>query len=202
MNKILNSLSKVLLGVILVVIAFGVGWFFSERENFNKQNNKIKITTQNGYIENSLSQINFKEIYGLLDGTNKIYGNSLIREIEGNQTEILFKLDEIPMVVKVGENLQALPTSYNIKLMKTCCNGLDYEEVKSLPITTNLVEKNGKLSLKFSTTVNLNLVTEGVDRIIFSSEKENSFRIIKDDVKDWPSQFQAKPAPYFWINLK
>jgi hypothetical protein len=203
MKNKLDSIWKIFSLVVLMIVSFFMGNFYSLREVENRNAIQITSQTSNNYIENSLSDITFKEIYGLIDGERKLFGSLLIKVVKG-KTELFLKLDDIPSSVKLPNNQQkSVPTSYKLKLVKVCCNGLNYEEKNSdAEYTLNLGEKNGKLSGKFNTTLPYDYQAVGIDRIIFSSDVENSFKIVKDDVKDWPSDFLKKPAPYFWSNLK
>jgi hypothetical protein len=201
MKPTLAFFSKLFILIICIILAFTVGYFFALRENSNIRGNTLTIKTNNGFMDNSLSAITFKEIYGLLDGNRKVYGSALIKE-DGSKTEILIKIDNIPSFVQINGQNQALPSNYNLSLVRLCCNSLNYEMKEIPPSSIALSEKNNQLSGKYSTTFDFSFQAENLDRLLFVNPSPNNYKIVKDEIKDWPSQFIAGPAPYLWVNIK
>ena len=199
MKLIKNLLLQIIITSILVVVGYGVGFYVSQREIFNSKEMNLNTRTNNGYIDNSISQIQFADIYGLLDGTAKKYGLALIKP-QANKVEILLKFDNIPSVVNINNANKSLDTEYRMNTVKICCNGLDYASINSNEVKISLINQNNILSGKYSTILDTNL--DQVDRLLFYGATDNSYKIVKDDVKDWPSNTLNKPAPFFWINLK
>ena len=203
MKKIKNLLLQILVTVILIVISFWVGFFVAYRDYYNSRAMSLNIRTNNGYVDNSISEIQFADIYGLLDGTAKKYGLALIKQ-QAQKTEILLKFDNIPAVVKIGETNKSLETEFRMEVVKTCCNGLEYQPVSKSPdlMKVTLVNQNAILSAKYSTILDYNLDQSEVDRMLFYGQGDNSYKIVKDDVKDWPLSSLNNPAPFFWVNVK
>lgn len=199
MKSIKNLFLQIMITLLLVVISYGVGYFVSQREVFNSREMNLITQTSNGYIDNSISQIQFADIYGLLDGTAKKYGLALIKP-QSTKTEILLKFDNIPSSVNINNVNKSLDIEYRMDTVKICCNGLDYSSIGGSQIKISLINQNNILSGKYSTILDTNL--DQVDRLLFYGATENSYKIVKDDVKDWPSSTLDKPAPFFWVNLK
>lgn len=189
-------------GILLICsVMFFLGYRLSNVDNFNTKVNNYTAIATNGFVENSLTGIIAKPIFGVLEGERKTYGQIWIREVN-NLTEIRLKINEIPLKMtknSTKENRET-PNNFSLQIAKKCCGGLDYDYGKSLG-SLRLETENGKGNIDFSTNLDFKLSAGGFDKIVLTNELPNFYQVIKEDLRDWPKNATEKPAPYFWINL-
>lgn len=186
---------------VISSLMFFLGYRLAIVDNFNAKANNYTGIAPNGFVENSLTPITIRPIFGVLEGERKTYGQIWIKESD-NLTEIRLKINEIPlkMTKNSTKQTQETPVDFNLQIAKKCCGGLDYDYGQSLGNIKIQVE-NGKGNIDFSTNFDFKLSGNNFDKIILNNDLPNFYQVIKEDVRDWPKNATEKPAPYFWINL-
>ena len=187
--------------LVICSLMFFLGYRLASVDNFNNKPNNYTAIATNGFVENSLTPITIRPIFGVLEGERKTYGQIWIREVN-NVTEIRLKINEIPlkMTKNSTKETRETPNTFDLQIAKKCCGGLDYDYGKNLGRVKMEIE-NGKGNIDFSTNFDFKLSVGGFDKIILNNELPNFYQVIKEDLRDWPKNATEKPAPYFWINL-
>ncbi len=197
-SKNIANLSIIL---VLILISFFTGFFYSRRDVvIQNTQNQITLKTESGYEKNILSNLKSKPIYGLFETSKTVNGEFIyIINPETKKTDILIKVYNIPF--KNSAN-KTTPLNYKLLTAKICCNGLDYElEDQNFLIKTE--GKDNVRSTNFTATLDYDIEQTKIDRLLFYAEnnEKNNFKIVKDDIKDWPKNILEKEAPYMWINF-
>lgn len=194
--------------LIIISISFVLGFLVANRERVNSLENKISTRSANGYANNTLSDIEQKNVegaFGNLEGlNNQVYGEVFLKATKNNKTELLLNLRNIPEYIfsKKNENeTRETPREYKLKLAKLCCGKQNYEYIDTdVTIVVDTVN-NTRSTQSFSTILDYNLLDGTFDRIIFESEIKNFYYIDKDTKKNWPLETLKEPAKFLWINL-
>lgn len=195
------------LGLILAFcFTFYLGYLFALRENYNSQKNEFQTVAYNGFIENSLSKIETRPIYGILDGEKKSYGELLFKA-NNNVTEIRIRLKDLPLQIisKTQKRpVKSLPKDLTLQLAYNTLDGLDFH-YKPVGAKITLVTDGKVNSADYSTVLQLNLIEEA------GKAKENLARMILDNTEDpniyqiededLPRNVRAKQSPYFWVEI-
>lgn len=205
MRLSLAGLLRVFVVCLMLILAFFLGTLYQTREFENSVTDSLTTRTSDGFQDNSLSQIRFLEIFGLVDGNRKIYGTMLIRDDNTqNKTEIYMRLENVPSQIILDNKTVAIPRRFRINIVNICCNGLDYSPVRpSENLIVNLDGKDNSLGAVYSTVLDYSISSQNADRVLLDNDQEpNKFRISRDSSKDWTRNALEKPAPYFWINLR
>lgn len=197
MKKVWKFLSL----AILASFMFFLGYRLAIVDNFNLRPNSSITKATNGFINNSLTAILTRPIFGILEGDKKTYGTLWIKEND-SQTEIRLQIDNIPlkMTKPSTKETQETPKTFALQIPKKCCGGLDFEYGPKLG-DVQIQAQSGTGSIDFSYVFDYKLVGREFDKVVLISDLPNFFQIIKEDVRDWPKLATEKPAPYFWANL-
>lgn len=201
-GKIWQNISAVL----ILVLTFYLGYAFAFREKFNLQKDQYQTIASNGFIENSLSKIDTRLIYGILDGQKKSYGELLFK-VNGNVTEIRIRLKDLPLqITSKAQNrpIKSLPKNLDLKLAYHTLDGLDFNYQKTGAVIT--LSTDGKTnSADYSTILELNLlqeaskVKENLARIVLENLEDPNIYQIEDE--DLPLNVRTKQSPYFWVEI-
>lgn len=206
----LQDISKYLGIFLLVVIGFFFGYFYGTRDKYDKKEDNISITGPNLSIQNSLSQLQTKEILGFTQNNEvRAYGQFYYKILNDKSTEVLFSLSEVPNSLKQAnlKGEKSIPGELSIDLARKTIDQLSYEYENIGRITFD-EPKNGLRSAKFPTIIKpIKLDTDSisgisnVSQIVFrplKPEDENIFKLTNSDI---PVNERNRPAPYFWVNL-
>lgn len=197
----LVNLGRLIVFALIFGMAFYLGFAFATREIISSKPATANITATNGFIENTLTKIQSRPIFGINNSQRQSYGELLFK-VNGSQTEFLIKLNSIPInsVRPSDKKEQVTPNSLNLQVARICCGGLDYN-YENTGFIVNLETRDNQKSGNFSGIFKFDLEKDNVDRLLLVAEPTSLFRVIKEDTKDWPSAVTEKPAPYFWVNL-
>lgn len=200
-----NYITNLALILILILIAFFTGFFYARREIVATNKSPIlSIATEQGNTYNVFTNLKRKEIFGVFTGSKQNYGElQYIVNPNNDHTDILISLNNIPNIIEVDQKKINVPTKFKVLMASTCCNGLDYLlKDENLIVETASVGETSEI--KYTTTLKYNIENSNIERLLFApmdTKTENTFKIIKDETKDWPKNLLEKPAPYFWINI-
>jgi hypothetical protein len=199
MNQNIKSITRIFGLILVIIIAFTIGFMFARRENYNQSTNSILTKADNGFIENSLTKIQSRIIYGVVEGEKKQYGQLFFKIVDEKDTELLIQIENFPQNITRADKTNFSIDSLDLKLASICCNGLDYN-LQNTGLKLKLETRGGKKTVKFSSILDMNILN-GFDRVVLTNEIENPFKVTKDGERDWPRNTTEKPAPYLWVNI-
>jgi hypothetical protein len=178
------------------------GYLLGTRNKIDGLKNNITTVTSNNFSQNSLSQIQTKDISGAINQNSLIVFGQFYYKIIEDKTEILVKLNNIPANVKTETQNKPIPNQLKISLAKRNLNGLTYEYIQIGTINLDS-PVNDLRSGTFSTileTNDKNLLANS-ERVVFEPLTDAEANIFKDSNPDLPQEVREKPAPYFWVVL-
>ena len=201
MQKIWNFFGLALLSSLM----FFLGYRLAVVDNYNLLQNNVTTKATNGFIQNSLTGISTRPIFGILEGQKKTYGTLWLKEIDDGEkikTEIRLQIDNIPlkMTKPSTQEIRDTPQNFDLLIPKKCCGGLDFDYGPKLGDVRVQIQ-GGSGSVDFSYVFEAKLIRSEYDKVVLNSELANFFQVIKEDTRDWPKMATEKPAPYFWANL-
>jgi hypothetical protein len=197
------------LGIFVAVsVIFFLGYLAGNRDKYDKIDEKIQIKAPNSSIQNSLSALKTKDIYGFGENNSIVkYGLLYFKVLPDKSTEVYFTINNAPLILKQA-NLKTekiVPINLKLSLARTSTDGLKYDFTEIGKITFE-EPKNGTQSVVFSTIL---LGTKSgadtipalntVSRIVFQPTRNEDENIFKLNSTDIPAQERDKPAPYFWV---
>lgn len=207
------------IGLIVALVLVGyLGYNIGKKDNKEAQfNPQVNITLSNGNQENSLTQIQIREIIGSSDSkTKQNFGKFYFvsKQIgSGVSTDILFKLDSIPIKITNTETKseKEIPTELNIDLAIKTSEGLEFEYQNIGRIKLAFNEKK-QLKGDFSSVINFELDQKNdkvVQRIVFRPTNTDQQNIYQDTDSNLPIKVRGdksrgitgEPAPYFWVDI-
>jgi hypothetical protein len=207
----LQKISKYL-GIFLVLATGAAGgYFYGTRDRYDNKQDNIDMVGPNLTIQNSLSQLQTKDILGFGENnTIKIFGQFYYNIRNDKSTEVLFSLTGVPISVKQanGKAEKNIPSQLNIDIARKATDGKSYIYENIGKITFDEPKPDGNRSGKFSSIVkpvktDKELVPSltNVQRIVFRPIKPEDNNIFKDLDPDIPPIDRDLPAPYFKIKL-
>ncbi|MBC7471951.1 MAG: hypothetical protein H7196_01640 [candidate division SR1 bacterium] len=200
------------LGIFLsITIALTTGYFYGVRDKYDNKQDNIDIVGPNLAIQNSLSQLQTKDILGFGENnTIKSFGQFYYNIRSDKTTEVLFSFNNVPLSViqANGKMEKSIPNQLNIDLARKTIDGLSYIYENIGKITFDEPKADGGRNGKFSTVIkpiktDKELVPSltSVQRIVFRPIKSEDNNIFKDLDTDIPPVDRDAPAPYFKIKL-
>ncbi len=204
------------LGIILISASiFALGYLFKHRMVINSEEDTIVVVGPNQAIQNSLSQMNIRDIVGVTKigdgGGLSTYGQLYYNVTEDQRTEIHVRLKDIPNNITTsgeGGTSKSIPIKQDIFMARRNFDGLDFDYEKMGTLTLSPGE-NDLLSGNFSTILppaqNLSgkpvPAVADVERIVFDTDIEAAKNIYFDENADLPAKVRQRPAAFFWIAL-
>ena len=211
------------IGLVVALVLVGyLGYNIGKKDTKEAQfNPKVNITLANGNEENTLTQIQIRDIIGSGDSKTKqnfgkFYFVSKQSDKQSNPektTDILFKLDSIPLKIT---NMDAkaereTPTELNIDLAIKTSDGLEFEYQNIGRVRLAINEKK-QLKGDFSGVVEFELDQKKdkiVQRIVFRPINIDQQNIYQDTDPNLPIKVRGdksrgitgEPAPYFWVDI-
>jgi hypothetical protein len=206
----LQNIAKYVGFALLVVISFSLGYFYGTRDKYDKKPDNLDLIGPNLSIQNSLSQLQTKDILGFTQNNEvKTYGQFYYKVLNDKSTEVMFSLSDIPNSLKQAnlKGEKSIPNELNIDLARISLDGLDYNFENIGKITFD-EPKNGLRSGRFPTIVKPFQIGKdsivgisNVKQIIFRPIKPEDANIFKINNSDIPIKQRDQPAGYFWVNL-
>jgi hypothetical protein len=207
----LQDISKYLGIFLLISIGVAIGYFYGIREKYDYKSDNIDTIGPNLSIQNSLSQLQTKDILGFGEGnTIKSFGQFYYNIRSDKSTEVLFSLNGIPLSLKqaTGRAERNIPNQLNIDLARKALDGLSYTYENIGRINLDEPKPDGNRSGRFSTVIKPIKTDKdyipsltSVQRIVFRPIKSEDSNIFKDLDTDIPPLDREAPAPYFKIKL-
>jgi hypothetical protein len=204
----IQDITRFLSIFVAVSIIFFLGYLAGNRDKYDKVDEKIQIKAPNSSIQNSLSALKTKDIFGFGENNSIVkYGLLYYKVLPDKSTEVFFTISNAPLVLKQS-NLKlekTVPINLKIALARASTDVLKYDYTEIGKITFE-EPKNGTQSVVFSTIIpgtksgsETIPALNSVARVVFQPtrvEDENIFRLSTPDI---PTEEAKKPAPYFWV---
>jgi hypothetical protein len=188
------------LGILAAIgIVFYLGFLYGNREKVDASEDKTTVVGPNLSVQNSLTQIETRNIYGAVETQNiQVLGQLYYKLEDDNRTEILIKLENIPAKIRQSSSKKEkpIPTELEIFTAKRSFDGQDYDYTKVGKIIFDEPRGNVRAG-RFSTIVLENLAN--IERIMLFPVKPEEDSIFTDTSADLPLKVRQRPAPYFWI---
>jgi len=198
----LKTVTSIVLSTLLLVAAFFAGFFYGNRERVNSQPPTVEVTAANLARRNSLSDIRVLDIWGAVSTQKKAGFGQLYYKTSLTQTEILVRLQNVPLTILGNNQKISLPNSLSIKIARRTNDGLNYsyETIGQIMLDEPV---NGLRAGEFSTILDysINDLDKRVERIMFYSADTTINNIFLDDDPNLPVQVRREPAPFFWVVL-
>jgi hypothetical protein len=196
------------LGIFVgVAVIFFLGYLAGNRDKYDKIDEKVQITAPNSSIQNSLSLLKTKDIFGFGENNTTVrYGLLYYKTLPDKSTELFFTITNSPLVLRQTTNKieKTVPINLKISLARTSIDGQKYDYTDIGKITFE-EPKNGTQSVIFSTIIpgiksgsEIVPALNTVSRIVFRPTRTEDENIFKLNSPDIPPDETAKPAPYFW----
>ncbi len=198
----LKTITSVLLSALLLVLSFGFGYLYGNRERINNQPPIMEVKTANLARRNSLSDIRVLDIWGAVSSQKQTGFGQLYYKTSIKQTEILVRLQNVPLTVLGNNQKVSLPNSLSIKTARRTSDGLNYsyETIGQIMLDEPV---NGLRKGEFSTILDYSItdLDRRVERIMFYSADTMINNIFLDDDPNLPAQVRREPSPFFWVVL-
>ncbi len=193
-------ITTILLGSIVLITTFYIGYLYGNRQRVSREPTQVDIIASNFARRNSFSDIKVLDIWGAVATQKRTGFGQLYYKVSSNQTEILIRMQNLPVTV-VGNNSQInLPKSLLIKTAIRTPDGLSYkyELIGEIFLDEPV---NGVRGGEFSTILDYSIlgVNTTVERIIFQSPDPNIQNLFIDEDPNLPAQARREPAPFFWV---
>jgi len=190
------------------MVVFYFGFLFGIRENINSEKDEITLIGPNGANQNFITQIQKKDVSGLLNSEKIATYGEMLFIVEEKKTQILISLKDIPNSVKQTKSSnkleKAIPSKLNVALARRTVDGLDYEYEIVGELSFD-APKNNSRSGQFSKILEQSFSDTSVKSIqrieLQPIDKNKDFNLFSEDNPNLPIEVRKKPAPFFWINL-
>lgn len=208
---------RILIWLLIASLFFYFGVLFESREKLSSSPNNVNIVAENGYVENSISNLEKTLIYGFdRDGSVKTFGYFLYKQnYLSNDTknlEVVILLQRLPkeFAVKDGPAVK-YPNKLSLGYATLCCNNEDLE-IKTLsqgnnPITFKVQREEREGAVDISTILDLDLINQKVQAFFLYDTADNNAPIMspyvirEDPKKNWPAKFTQKNFPILWVYI-
>ena len=197
--------------ILAVLVAFGLGWFASNRTRLSNAPDTITVIGANGAVQNALSQMRITDVIGVgeLDAEATQYrqfGQLYYFVAPDLTTELHVRLSGVPgTITNTQENgpTKAIPRTLDIKLAVLTFGGDDYDyrtlgQIKLSPNEDDILRGEYSTVLEPVEDYKGDLVPalQDVERIVFDSTAGDN--IFADENDDLPIKVRSRPAPFFW----
>lgn len=199
------NFKKIIYIVIIFVLLSGcfyLGSLYGQKQVVNQQENTINIIAGNQHKRNSLSDIQVIDIWGAVNNKKSNGFGQLYFKVSQDQTEILVRLQNVPLKIIGVNNSIDLPNSLSIETASLDVDGLNYD-YKQIGIINLDEPVNGLRSGEFSTTLDYSIFTPNlmIQRIVLRSSSNTLQNFFLDEDPNLPAQVRREPSPFFWVVL-
>jgi hypothetical protein len=171
--------------LIAIVLTFYLGYSIGNKDAFqSKFIPEVQTILENGSSENSLTQIQIRDVLGSSNSKDKQPFGKFYYVIKNKSTipttDILLKIDQAPTKVTSG----------------------DEKTIRNIPLEMNV-------DLAFKTTDGLDFQYQTVQRIVLRPTDPTLVNIFQDTDPNLPIKVRGdksrgiggEPAPYFWVEI-
>lgn len=190
--------------LVLVVLTgtFYLGYLYGQRQSYNQQDSQIRVVAGNQARRNSLSDIQVIDIWGAVTKTKSTGFGQLYLKVSQNQTELLLRLQNVPLKIVGSSGSLELPSALSIETAALTSDGLDYNYTQIGRISLD-EPINGLRTGEFSTILDYSIFDPklAIQRIVLRAEDQTIQNLFLDEDPNLPAQVRREPAPLFWAVL-
>jgi hypothetical protein len=204
--------------IVALILTFYLGYSIGNKDFYQtKLVPEIETILENGSSENSLTQIQIREVFGSANSKDKEPFGKFYFVVKNKSnvltTDILLKIDQAPLRITSSDEkiVKEIPLEMTIDLAFTTTEGLEFEYQNIGRVT---LVPDGKKFLKadFSSILNLaldNKTNKVVQRIVLRPTDPTAINIFQDTDPNLPIKVRGdksrgisgEPAPYFWVEI-
>jgi hypothetical protein len=220
-EKFINNKAKIFaaLGLLVaVVLTFYLGYSIGNKDAFQaKFVPEIETILDNGSSENSLTQIQIRDVFGSSNSKDKQPFGKFYYVVKTKNSvstsDVLLKIDQAPLeVVSADEKkIKNIPLEMTIDIAFKTPEGLDFE-YQNIGKVTFVVSDKKYLKADFSSIINFALDDKSaktVQRIVLRPVDPTQNNIFQDTDPSLPIKVRGdksrgisgETAPYFWIEI-
>ncbi len=225
LQNLINNKTRIFTALGLVIamtLTFYLGYSIGNRDMFqSKFVPEVQTIVDNGSAENSLTQIQIRDIIGSSNSKDKQpFGKFyfVVRDkASAPTTDILLKIDQAPAKITSSDNkiTKNIPLEMNVDIAFKTADGLDfqYQNIGKIALIVG-DKKEDKKTLKadFSSVIKLSLddkMDKQVQRIVLRPIDPELANIFQDTDPNLPIKIRGdksrgiggEPAPYFWVDI-
>jgi hypothetical protein len=221
LENFINNKAKIFttLGLFVVVIlTFYLGYLIGNKDiNQAKFIPEIETILENGSSENSLTQIQIRDVFGSSNSKDKQSFGKFYYVVKANNgaatTDILLKIDQAPLqVTSADEKISKdIPFDMNVDIAFKTPEGLEFE-YQNIGRIKFVVDEKKRLKADFSSIVNFpidNKSSKTVQRVVLRPIDQTQINIFQDTDPSLPVKVRGdktrgisgESAPYFWIEI-
>ena len=204
--------------IIAISLTFYLGYTIGNKDAFqSKFVPEVQTILENGSSENSLTQIQIRDVLGSGNSKDKQpFGKFYYitkNKSTPQTTDILLKIDQAPIkVISIDEKtVRNVPLEMSIDLAFKTPDGLDFQ-YQNIGKVTLVVDDKKTLKADFSGIINLVLDDKNgkvVQRIVMRPIDQSLVNIFQDTDPNLPIKVRGdksrgiggEPAPYFWVEI-
>jgi hypothetical protein len=220
-ENFINNKAKIFtaLGLLVaVILTFYLGYSIGNKDAFqSKFVPEIETIIENGSSENSLTQIQIREVFGSSNSKDKQpFGKFyyVVKTKNGlSTTDILLKIDQAPLKVTSADERVSkdIPLEMTVDIAFKTPEGLEFE-YQNIGKITFVVDDKKVLKADFSSIINFTLddkTSKTVQRIVLRPTDPTQANIFQDTDPSLPIKVRGdktrgisgETAPYFWIEI-
>jgi hypothetical protein len=219
LQSILTNKSRIFtaLGLLIaIVLTFYLGYSIGNKDAIqSKFVPEVQTILENGSSENSLTQIQIRDILGSSNGKDKqAFGKFYyVTKNKDSTTDILLKIDQASTKVTSSDQktVRNIPLEMNVDLAFKTTDGLDFE-YQNIGKISLVVDDKKTLKADFSSILNFVLddkTSKIVQRIVLRPIDPTLVNIFQDTDPNLPVKIRGdksrgiggEPAPYFWVEI-
>jgi hypothetical protein len=203
--------------LIAIILTFYLGYSIGNKDAFqSKFVPEVQTVLENGSSENSLTQIQIRDVFGSSNSKDKQPFGKFYYVVKNKSTapttDILLKLDQAPtkVISRDEKTIRNIPLELNVDLAFKTVDGLDFQYQNIGKIT--FVDDKKTLKADFSSIINFTLDDKSdkvVQRIVLRPIDPTSINIFQDTDPNLPIKVRGdksrgiggEPAPYFWVEI-
>jgi hypothetical protein len=207
------------LGLLIAIgLTFYLGYSIGNKDAFqSKFVPEVQTILENGSSENSLTQIQIRDVLGSSNSKDKQPFGKFYYVIKNKSTtqttDILLKIDQPPTKVTSSDEktIRNIPLEMNVELAFKTTDGLDFQ-YQNVGKITLVVDDKKTLKADFSSILNFVLddkTDKVVQRIVLRPTDPTLVNIFQDTDPNLPIKVRGdksrgiggEPAPYFWVEI-
>jgi hypothetical protein len=220
-DNIINNKAKIFTALsllIAVILTFYLGYSIGNKDAFQaKFVPEVETILDNGSSENSLTQIQIRDIFGSSNSKDKQpFGKFyyVVKSKAGvSTTDILLKIDQAPLEVTSidQKTVKDVPLDMTVDIAFKTPEGLEFE-YQNIGKVKFVVDDKKVLKADFSSIINFALddkTSKTVQRIVLRPTDPALANIFQDTDPSLPIKVRGdksrgisgETAPYFWIDI-
>jgi hypothetical protein len=204
--------------LVAIVLTFYLGYSIGNKDSYqSKFIPEIQTVLENGSSENSLTQVQIRDVLGSSNSKDKLPFGKFYYIVKNKSasptTDILLKIDQAPtkIISSDEKTVRNIPLEMNVDLAFKTTDGLDFQ-YQNIGKITLVADDKKSLKADFSAIINFILddkTDKIVQRIVLRPTETSLVNIFQDTDPNLPIKIRGdksrgiggQPAPYFWVEI-